>query len=279
MTVPSPRWDNYARDWHLVAAPLRPSAEDLAIYERAIGGWQAGRARAPRALLLGVTPEIATMRWPSDTQLLAIDRSGGMIEHVWPARAAPHGAAVRGDWLKLPIRDASRDVVVGDNPFTRHRYPQGHREMLASLRRVLSADGLLVLRYFCAPEEPERPDQVFADLRAGRVGNFHIFKWRLAMALQPSLDQGVPWGAVWDAWHAEVRDPEGLMRGRGWPVELLRTIEVNRGSADRVTFPTYAEVLAVLGEAFEPVQRIVPRYELGERCPIVIARPRQARAA
>lgn len=274
MTITSPRWDNYARDWHLVAAPLRPSAEDLAIYERAIGGWQAGHARPARALLLGVTPEIATMRWPSGTQLLAVDRSGGMIEHVWPAGTAPHGAAVRGDWLKLPLRDASRDVAVGDNPFTRHRYPQGHREMLASLRRVVSPDGLLVLRYFCAPDEPERASQVFADLHAGRIGNFHIFKWRLAMALQPSLDEGVPWGAVWDAWHAEVRDPEGLMRTRGWPIELLRTIEVNRGSADRVTFPTYAEVQAVLGEAFEPVQRIVPRYELGERCPIVIARPR-----
>ncbi len=274
MTSTAPRWDSYARDWHLVGAPLRPSPSDVAIYERAIGGWQAGRKRAPRALLLGVTPEIATLRWPPGTQLLAVDRSAGMIEHVWPARAAPHGVAARGDWLKLPLADGARDVAIGDNPFTRYRYPQGHRAMLASLRRVLSADGLLVLRYFCGADRPERPAQVFAELRAGRIGNFHVFKWRLAMALQRRLEEGVPWGAVWDAWHAEVRDPEALMRELGWRVELLRTIEVNRGSADRVTFPTYAEVLRVLGEAFEPVQKIVPDYELGERCPIVIARPR-----
>lgn len=270
----STRWDNYARDWHLVGAPLRPAPEDLAIYENAAAAWQAERRRAPRALLLGVTPEIATMRWPAGTGLVAIDRSAGMLRHVWPASAAPHGAAVRGEWLRLPLADGSRDFAIGDNPFTRYRYPDGHRAMLASLRRALAPDGLLVLRYFCAPDAPESPRRVLDELHAGRIGNFHIFKWRLAMALQKRLEDGVAWGEVWEAWNAEVPDPQALMRSRGWPEALLRTIEVNRGSAERVTFPTFAQLLDVLRAAFEPLKQVVPGYELGERCPIVIARPR-----
>jgi SAM-dependent methyltransferase len=228
-----------------------------------------GKSR-PRALVLGVTPEIVAMRWPAGTELLALDRSTGMIEHVWPKR----GLVARSDWLKLPLADASRDVVIGDNPFTRHRYPDGHRAMLASIRRVLAPGGLLVLRYFCRAERDEAPARVFADLRAGSIGNFHIFKWRLAMALQPAVSEGIAWGAVWDAWNAEVRDPEALVRGLGWKPEVLRTIEVNRGSVDKVTFPTLAEIRRVLEEGFEVTRAVVPDYEMGERCPIIAARPR-----
>src|SRR3954468_12555969 len=118
MTSTSPRWDNYALDWHLVGVPLRPAPEDIAIYEGAVAAWQGKPGRAPRALLLGVTPEIATMRWPAGSGLLAVDRSPGRLDDVWPGRAAPHGAAVRGNWLQLPVADRSRDIAIGDNPFT-----------------------------------------------------------------------------------------------------------------------------------------------------------------
>jgi SAM-dependent methyltransferase len=234
----------------------------VAIYEEVVSN--AGH----RALVLGVTPEIVSMRWPAGTELLALDRSAGMIEHVWPRK----GLVARSDWLKLALPDASRDVVIGDNPFTRHRYPDGHRAMLASIRRVLAPRGLLVLRYFCRAEADETPGRVFGELREGKIGNFHIFKWRLAMALQPGVSEGVAWGAVWDAWNAAVRDPEAVVRGLGWKPEVLRTIEVNRGSTDRVTFPTLAELKAVLEERFEVVRLVIPDYEMGERCPIVVAR-------
>jgi SAM-dependent methyltransferase len=244
---------------------LRPSRADVAIYEAAVK-----EMRAPRALVLGVTPEIVGMQWPAGTDLLALDRSAGMIEHVWPRK----GRVARSDWLKLALPDAARDIVIGDNPFTRHRYPEGHRAMLASIRRVLAPGGLLALRYFCRAEQDETPARVFGELRERKIGNFHIFKWRLAMALQPSVAEGVAWGQVWDAWNAEVRGPEALMRDLGWKPEVLRTIEVNRGSTDRVTFPTLSEIRKVLEESFTVLRSFVPSYEMGDRCPIVVARPR-----
>ena len=237
----------------------------MEIYEREVA-----QIASPRALVLGVTPEIVGMRWPAGTELLALDRSAGMIEHVWPRK----GLVARSDWLKLALPDASRDVVIGDNPFTRHRYPDGHRAMLASIRRVLAPRGLLVLRYFCRAETDETPGRVFGELREGKIGNFHIFKWRLAMALQASVAQGVAWGEVWDAWHAEVRDPEAVVKRLGWKPEVLRTIEVNRGSVDRVTFPRLSEIRQVLGETFDVLQSYVPGYEMGERCPILVSKPR-----
>ena len=237
----------------------------MEIYEREVA-----QIASPRALVLGVTPEIVGMRWPAGTELLALDRSAGMIEHVWPRK----GLVARSDWLKLALPDASRDVVIGDNPFTRHRYPDGHRAMLASIRRVLAPRGLLVLRYFCRAEADETPGRVFGELREGKIGNFHIFKWRLAMALQASVAQGVALGEVWDEWNAEVRDPEAVVKRLGWKPEVLRTIEVNRGSVDRVTFPTLSEIRQVLGETFDVLQSYVPGYEMGERCPILVSKPR-----
>ena len=266
------RWDRFASDWHLVGLPLRPAPYDLAVYERAAEAWRQASGRPARALLLGVTPEIATMRWPAGTLLAALDRSAGMLELVWPAPA--HGVAARANWLAPPLADGSIDIVIGDNPFTRHRYPEGHRALLDVIRRLLAPGGRLLMRYFCGPAAPEPPSRVLEDLHAGRIGSFHAFKWRLAMSLQRSLAEGVAWGEVWNAWRREVPDPEALMRERGWPLEQLRTIDVNRGSADRMSFPVFDECARVLRETFVLEETVVPPYELGERCPIVVARAR-----
>jgi hypothetical protein len=94
------------------------------------------------------------------------------------------------------------------------------------------------------------------------------------MTLQPSIAQSVAWGEVWDAWNAAVPEPEALLRELGWKPEVLRTIEVNRGSVDRVTFPNLTELKSVLVETFHITRLVIPGYEMGERCPIVIARPR-----
>jgi SAM-dependent methyltransferase len=263
------RWDRYARDWHRVGPPLRPCPADVAVYEEAVR-----ECSAPRALLLGVTPEIATMRWPAGTELIAIDGSAGMIQHVWPRKGGAWRAALRGDWLRLPLADGSCHVVIGDNPVHLPPFPGRHRAVLASVRRALAPDGILAMRWFCRPERAESLAQVFADLRAGRIGSFNAFKWRLAMALPYDPAEGLQWNAIWEAWNREVRDPAALLRDLGWPPEMLSTIEVNRGVTARVTFPTLREVEALVRESYEEVRSVVLDYELGERCPIVIARAR-----
>jgi len=267
-------WNQHARQWQWIASPLRPAPEDIAFAARAVGDWhRVHRAPTVNALLLGVTPEIALMRWPPGTQLTAVDRSPAMIAGVWPGDT-PTRRARGGEWAQLPLPDASQHVVIGDGCFVLLAYPDACRAVAAEVRRVLRGDGLFVVRFFLRPETREPVDTVIADLKDGRIGSFHAFKWRLAMALHGTLEQGVQLAAVWDAWHAAVPEPEALAAKLGWPREAVRTIDNYRGVQTCYTFPTLAEVRAAFASAFVETESGFPRYEIGERCPTLVFRPR-----
>lgn len=265
-------WNQHARQWQWMGSPLRPDPQDVRIVERALADWHAVTGVSqPRALLMGVTPELATLRWPAGTRLTAVDHSLAMIAAVWPR--APAGAAC-AEWSALPLPDASHDIVVGDGCFVVLAHPEGYDALTAEVRRVLRADGLFTIRIYVRPEEREPLSAIFDSLHNGRIGSFHVFKWRLAMALHGGLGEGVRLADVWDAWHAAVPDPEALAARLGWPRESVLTIDAYRDVATRYTFPTLAEARANLERSFIESGCHFPVYELGERCPTLILRPR-----
>jgi SAM-dependent methyltransferase len=221
-------------------------------------------------VLLGVTPELATLDWPADTSLLAIDKSEAMIQSVWPSWGVPPRAAVRcADWLAMPLDDASVDLVVGDGVYSAlvHR---DYAALTAQVRRVLRPAGLFVARAFVAPPEREPVRHVADELRSARIGSFHAFKWRLAMALQASLAEGVCVGDVWRVWSDLCPDREALAAKLGWELATIASIDAYRGAATRYTFPTREELRAELASAFDERACHVPGYELGERCPSLV---------
>ena len=273
MRLPDDYWVKPAQSWALRASPLRPSPEDVGIYEHEFRRWHAAMLPVPlHALLLGVTPEIAAMSWPAGAQLLAADLSRPMIRGVWPGAALGH-MAVCADWLDLPLPDRTQDLVLGDGSFSALT-GDAYTAMVESLRRIVCRQGLVLMRFFTRPDRSEAPADAFADLSAGRIGSFHAFKWRLAMALHGSLDAGVRLADIWDAWHDAVPDPQEVARERGWPLPVVLTIDDFRGSATRYTFPTLSEARAAMADGFEEVSCRFPTYELGERCPILAFRPR-----
>jgi hypothetical protein len=266
-------WVKPARSWALRASPLRPSPEDVGIYEREIRRWHEAKRPVPlHALLLGVTPEIAAMPWPAGAQLLAADLSRPMIRGVWSGAALGH-MAVCADWLALPLPDRTQDLVLGDGCFSALTFDE-YPAMSRGLRRAVHPQGLVLMRFFARPDRPETPASVFADLRAGRIGSFHAFKWRLAMALHGGLEAGVRLADIWNVWHDAIPHPEDLARERGWPLPVVLTVNDFRGIDTRYTFPTLAEARAVMAGGFEEVSCHFPTYELGERCPILAFRPR-----
>jgi hypothetical protein len=147
--------------------------------------------------------------------------------------------------------------------------------MVRSVRRVLRATGVFVIRFFVRPDRAEPVGRVFDDLFHGRVGSFFALKWRLSMALHGALDEGVRLSDIWDAWHAAVSRPEMLALNLGWPLEKILTIDDYRGSAVRYTFPTLAEARAALRTDFEELACHAPGYELGSLCPTFVLRPRR----
>jgi phenylacetate-CoA ligase len=265
-------WDRHARQWSQIGAPLRPATEDIDLLRRLIAkACKAAKCTAPRALLLGVTPEIAAMPWPSGTRLSALDHSLAMIRHVWPA---PEGSAVAcGEWATMPLRDGTFDVVTGDGCFSLLGQPEGYHTVAQEVRRVLTDNGRFLIRLFVRPDSAETLDRVFDDLRAGRIGNFHVFKWRLAMALHGNSPGGVRLDDIWNAWNEAVPDPADLAQKLGWPLETVRTIEAYRGIGTRYTFPTLTEAVELFSGCFERTACHVPDYELGDRCPTLVFKP------
>lgn len=268
-------WNRHSAQWQNVGPPLRPCGQDLALLRRVLEeqcttrGWI-----LLRALLLGVTPEIATMDWPGDTRLLALDRHRGMIASVWPGDGIVDAAVVCADWTRMPVRDGQCEVVVSDCCYSSLDYPKGYWTLTSELHRVLKAGGLFAMRAFVRPERREPVETVIDDLLRGRIGNFHVLKWRLAMGLHGDLTAGVRLADIWNAWNRSVAKPDLLARQLGWPINVIRTIDAYQALETRYTFPTLEELRHTLSTQFTETACVFPEYELGDRCPTLAFEPR-----
>ncbi len=267
-------WQRQWQWWHTIGPPLRPSETDVALMEEAVNAYAGAQMtngqiglQAPVALLLGVTPELAAMRWPQGTSLRAVDKSQEMIDRVWPGTAPTGAQPMCGHWLKLPLPTASVDIVVGDGVFSQVSYPEEAAGLVEEIRRVLRPGGLFALRTFVRPQSQPSVEQVFRHLEAGEYGSFHVFKWCLNMALQPSLQEGVRLDNVWKIFIDRYPEPARLALARGWPRQDVETIHAYEGSPARFFYPTLTELRHYLETAFDETACREPAYELGERCP------------
>ncbi len=274
MAVTPDHWQKHAEQWRHLGPPLRPCPQDVALFEKIAAATVAADPAHPRALLLGVTPELALMQWPTGTRLLAIDRSQGMISLVWPRQQQPDALAILGNWRSPPLAAGSLDLIVGDGCFTILSYPDDYHEVTQALRKVLTETGTMALRFFVRPEQPEPLARIMTDLRDGRINSFHACKWRLAMALHgPDGAAGVRLAEIWQAWQEAGFTPK-TDGAPGWSPEAVATIDNYRGVETRYSFPTLTEIRRVFGEYFREEACLYGSYELAERCPIMLFRPR-----
>jgi SAM-dependent methyltransferase len=243
--------------------------------EKAVANWSSNHpGRRLRALLLGVTAEIANMRWPEPSSLIAVDNSMVMARTVWPGNIPAKRRAVCGDWLSLPQAHASCDIVTGDGSMNCLRYPDGFRALAKSVRSVLRPDGVLLLRSFTRPEGKDSIEQVFTDLFHGKFPTVNHFKFQLLMAMQRSTEEGVAVEDVYREWVRRNINKEELIAITGWEKHSIRSIEVYAGQDVVHTFPTVSELRSVLGEFFDEVSISTPAYLLGDRCPSFLLTPR-----
>ena len=270
--APAGHWPVIARRWSLVGPPLRPSADDVAVYA------EVARSRpAPRALILGVTPEIYRLPWPDGADVVAVDHTRAMIEAVWPG---PPDAAVCADWTDLPLESGSRHLAFCDGGLHLLPYPEGQSAVVESLARVLAPGGLLALRLFVPPDPPVGVDRetaaaVIDDLHAGRIASLNVLKLRLGMALQRDAHAGVVLGSVYDRLLEAAPDLPALAAAIGWPLDQTLAIDSYRGSTARYSFASLDQVRDLFCMApggFDLVSVRTPTYDLGERCPILVLR-------
>lgn len=270
-------WDALAEELPRLPLPPPPSsvsADDIEFFAfQAREQFAALRAHRLEALLLGMTPAIAAMRWPDPTALIALDWSSGMIRRQWPKSGLPAFAApIRGDWRRMPLADACRDFAVGDCCQVSVDSFADCAAYHAEVARVLRPGGRFVQRCILRPETPESLDILFEQLFDGRLPNFEVFRRRLAMALHGADREAVAAGEVWRAWDERVPDRHALLARYGWPPQTFATLERWKGSAMRFPFPTLAELRELAGPALDLVECSIPTYEMGERCPRLVMR-------
>lgn len=266
-------WDLLAGQFQHQQSPLRPCAEDTRLVHEIIHGWY--RRHFPsrvNALLFGVTPEIANLSWPTNTFLLAVEKSQVMIDIVWPGNIPGQRQVVCGNWFDVKIKKHSLDLIFGDGFLTGLPYPRQYVEMAGIISRWLQPGGLLVARLFVRPEKKETMDAIMTDLAASRIARFDILKWRLAMAIQETAEQGVRVDDIYRAW-SEIDDLlPALSEQAGWPRATVNTIKLYDGRSDRYVFPTVKELNAAFSPSLEPVSVTIPAYDFGQCCPILVYR-------
>ena len=267
-------WAGIATAYATYTTPLRPCREDLETVERAAHDWKNKHAaRQIKALLLGVTPDIATLNWPSGSTLLGLDNSMGVIKAVWPGNVRARRWSACGNWLSLPLRRRSCDIVVGDGSLNAFRYPDGWRAAAAAIRDVLASDGLLIVRCYVRPEEPETPDNVIADLLGPGIADINHFKFRLFLATQRSTRAGCPLREIYQFLRNRVSH-DVLRSMPGWSEAAVNGFELWRNTEIVHTFPTFLELVEVLGPYFTEREVHVPSYELGDNCRTLLLAPR-----
>lgn len=250
-------WQNMAKGWNHLGFPLRPSPEDVEHFRRSLGDMPG------ECLLLGVTPELADL----SSHLTALDNSADMIRALWPQ----HRRAVLGDWLDMPFEEAAFDHVIGDGCPVLLNHPLQHQRLFAEAARVLRPGGRLVLRIFVGAEQPESPEQVCDMALAGEIRSFHVFKWRLSMALATHApDYTFPIAETLAAFERLLPDRRRLAAATGWPRQDIATLDFYRGSTARYSYPPLSALRRIIPLELHEIAMHQGNYELAERCPILV---------
>lgn len=220
--------------------------------------------------MLGVTAELMGLPWGDGAALIAVDRSQGMIEALWPG-----AHAVRAEWTRLPIEDGSIEIVLCDGGLHLLDFPGGQARMLAEVARVLVSGGVAAMRLFVPRRDRERVSAVLNDLLGGRISDLNVLKVRLAMAMQRDGETGVRLGDVWDRLQDAAPDLDALASGLGWTGGHVHAIDTYRGCEDRYHFIGIEELDSLLRDRRIPlsVESVEsPTYPLGERFPTITLR-------
>jgi hypothetical protein len=261
LTADNLRVSNFHQRWAGLKPPLRPNREVVSALR------EATQARNGRVLLLGVTPELAAI----GETTVAVDMSAAMIAAAWPGDDTAR-RAICGNWLQMPLRQREFTAVIGDGSFV-FLPLAAYAPLFEQLGAVLLPGAQFAVRFYETPERCETIAQLRDEVMAGRVSGFHAFKWRLAMAIvAENCNADIPVVLIHRVFEREFADRAALSAASGWSAEEIAEIDAYAGQHNVFSFPTRREIWAHLPRALVNPRFVVSgRYELAERCPILLA--------
>ena len=248
------------RDYH---RRVRPLPADIAAHVAAqIEGHDA------RVLLLGVTRSYAEL----GAELTAVDWCPEQIANVWIGDG-PGRTAVLADWREMDLGPERFTAALGDGSFSTLAWPEDYRRALARVAAALVPGGMLAVRCFMAPDEPETIERIAGEVRAGRVESFYSARWRIAIALAGSGNVAVT--AIRDAFDSAFPDRMALAAATGWSANTIAEIDAYRGSDLVYSFVTRSELVALVSEVFDNPRFVSSGvYPRAEHYPLIVAERR-----
>lgn len=265
-------WSRHSSQWQKVGAPLRPTTQDADLMLAAVASRLSRWDGEASVAVLGVTPELVQLPWPSHVKLCAFDHSAEMIASVWQAHRSVPSSVTLASWQNLPLPESSLGLVVGDGSLNVLPSLQDYPALLSELDRVLLPEGLVCLRCFIRPDRRESLAAVAADAEEGKILSFHSLKWRIAMSLSEGPEFSVAVADIHAAFGTVFRDRAALAQRSGWPLAVIDTIDAYQGASTRYTFPTLDALAGVCSPYFLIEKVAYGDYELAERCPTLSLR-------
>jgi SAM-dependent methyltransferase len=258
-----------AERWSQIDVPMRPSAEDMAIFAAAISP-----DKPVRCLLLGLTPELARLSLPPGSIIVPTDFSEPMRSALCGLAEPLRTTAVIADWRQLPYPDSCFDLVLGDGVYTVIGGAAQQQALSRSIRRVLRPGGQLIVRHFVRPENSGTPDETIALMHAGHFATFQGFKMRYLMSMTSPITNCVEPRDCWEHWEKQHINRRELAARLGFAESAIDTIDGYRGSAEIYNFSTLEGIRGKLSEHFTEEWLVTPSYRLGESCPVMGLTPR-----
>lgn len=259
-------WQNHSRQWNLVGAPLKPSAQDGVLMMKLVPTCLGASQPVRRIAVLGVTPELMQLDWPQGVELAAFDHSEHMLQSVWAPNPMFATHVTLASWQALPVDDAHFDLVVGDGSFNALPSLVEYAPVFQELARISCEKAVMVLRCFVRPDEAESMAQIQHAAMSGLVYSFHALKWRIAMSLAAKDHGAVAVREIYDTFEAYF-DRESLARITGWPITVINTIDAYKMADTVYTFPTLAQWRDCCQPLWRVDQVLYADYELAQRCP------------
>jgi len=246
-----------AKRYQALAPPLRVSSSEREIYQGLAAQWCQHRP-APRVLVLGATPDFYHLPWPKQTDLLAVDRSAGMLSEVWPGNESQ---SLCQNWATMHLPEASRDIVLCDGGLTFFSYPDELQQLADNLERIIAPGGLFLVRLYLDAQNRETPAEIFDQLRQHRIPNSSELKLRLWFTLHSRAGMGVRMADVWETFHKACPHPELLTETAAWPESEVASMKAYKNMQDIYYFPTVkqvTEIWARSGSGFTLEANITP---------------------
>ena len=179
------------------------------------------------------------------------------------------GGRTVGDWTALPFEAGQFGAVIGDGAL--NSVASGLDSLIDEISRVLRDGGIAAQRVFASPEDRESLDMVRGDALAGRIGNVHALKWRIAMAIAVAPDFLVPVSEILGTFNAMFPDREALAAATGWDRSSIDTLDAYVGAWHSLCFPTRAALQAMGASRFASCVIVESDgYPLAERCPLIV---------